>query len=379
METICGQYGFDEAARSLSHLDSGQSIREVQSEGGLRRFEYSDTDVTLTFGLEIGGTNLQIATSDFHEPSMEAAHQTYGLWRRLAFFLLDALTVWLFAAERGRQNWQVHLRGGWQNGRWNPALVLKTSNSGLPSGFKMARGRYSEAVVHPLDLEPRSWRYVSVDDPILEAALATIPGRGDIPLIDLSTPIDEQLAKVPRFVRDDDQATLFHRYAKVNFSRGEDYSPIPYYGYINETMAFTFYSQSFQGVGGYMEPMTSKSNEDLRTYLATFNPELGGISLPPTCREELFYALIDIQEVIENILDKRYPILPMILERDRERIEYFKKINGFTPQDERHFLGVRFGSDLNCMRGLPLRSPLGITKTSIERDLRVHTSAKAVE
>lgn len=201
--------------------------------------------------------------------------------------------------------------------------------------------------------------YVEVRDIALETKLATVPGR-DLPLLDPTQSLDTQLARAPRFVRDDGRAVLFHRYVAVNFHRGEDYDLRPYYGYVNERVALTLDTPSSYGVWHYSNPILVSEwvlpdahfddFEVLSKDVRRTTPALG-------LREELFFALFDICAVRQEIAMAGR--LPVLRERDHEALSRYPGADG-------GWNGILFGQYLDKMAWLPMRSPLGMASTSFK-------------
>jgi hypothetical protein len=245
---------FDEIRRSLRHSETGQSIQEMPTAvGEARSFEYRGGAVTIPFVLEVVDSRRVLGFVDFNRTDMEVFRQTYGLWRRVSFFLLDSLVVWLFAVRGARERfWRVELIGGWQNGLWNRSLVLQGVVVNPHGALNQLERKPSSVSPCPLDQAPRSWRYLPAESSELETVLSTVVGPGGLPILDRRVSADRQIARAPRFARDDGDAFLFHRFIHANFHRGEDYDPQPYYGYLNGEAAFTMRAY---GVDSFSDPI----------------------------------------------------------------------------------------------------------------------------
>jgi hypothetical protein len=357
-ETVWGQFEYDRGRELLRNVFSGQAI-ELGSESPERCvFTYRDAETQAAIVTERRPWGW---TVDFND--MAVVKQSYGLWRRLAFGLLDALTFWFSggrsAFEVGRVH-QITLEGGWQNGRWARSSRITANAGGYPYDPNAPLNPPTPKKgleLFPLDGRPSTWRYVDVQDIALETKLATFPGRA-LPVLDRSVSLDVQLARAPRFVRDDGRAVLFHRYVAVNFHRGEDYDPTPYYGYVNEHVALTLDTYSSYGVWHFSNPILASEwvlpkahFDDLQVLskdVTRTTPALG-------LREELFFALFDICAVRqEAAMAGRLPILR---ERDHETL-------GSHPDADGGWNGIPFGQYLDKMAWLPMQSPLGMASTS---------------
>jgi hypothetical protein len=65
------------------------------------------------------------------------------------------------------------------------------------------------------------------------------------------------------------------------------------------------------------------------------------LELAPRLREELIFALIDIRGAIERIQSDRRLMLPIMLERDRDRLQTSSR---FPPTPEKQGISKVFGS-----------------------------------
>lgn len=361
-ETVWGQFEYDRGRELLRNIFSGQAI-ELGSESPDRCvFTYRDGEIQAEI---VAQRRPWGWTVDFND--MAVVKQSYGLWRRLAFGLPDCLTFWFSggrsAFEVGRVH-QVTLEGGWQNGRWAASARITADAGGHPhdpnSSLNPAPPR-NALTLFPLDGRPSTWRYIDVRDATSETRLATVPGR-DLPLLDRTQGLEAQLARAPRFVRDDGCAVLFHRYIEVNFHRGEDYDPRPYYGYVNERVAFTFDAYSSYGVWNYSNPILATDDSDPDTHfdkLAVLSKDVTRATLALDLREELFFALFDICGVKQEVATGAG--FPMLLERDREG---WAADRGGYPDEEASWKGLMFAQYLDRMMDLPMRSPLSMGRTS---------------
>jgi hypothetical protein len=356
-ETVWGQFEYDRNRELLRNIFSGQSI-ELGSESAERCvFTYRDAETQAEI---VAQRRPWGWTVDFND--MAVVQRSYGLWRRLVFGLPDGLTFWFSGGrstfEVGRPH-QITLEGGWQNGRWAPSSMITAYAGGYPydpnSPINPSPPR-NPLTPFPLDGRPSTWRYVDVRDAAPETKLATLPGP-ELPFLDRSQPLEAQLARAPRFVRDDGRAVLFHRYIAVNFHRGEDYDPTPYYGYVNEHVALTLDTYSSYGVWHYSNPILASEwvlpdvqFDDLQVLSKDVTRAEPALNL----REELFFALFDICAVRQEIAIGGG--FPMLRERDRETLDSYPNDGPYN--------GIMFGRYLDKMALLPMRSPFGMASTT---------------
>lgn len=364
-ESLGGLYHYDSVARSLTQVVTGQSIRclDVTEEGDFW-FEYADDETTLDFVVEkhaVNGT-ATVALLNFGRPESAPVVHGYGLWRRVTFFLLDSLPVWFFhTAASGERFLRVDVLGAWVNATWDAsarirAQIVNSNSANLGASASTFKVINPYRLV-PLNLIPVSWQYNAHDAPQLEFSLLTEnSGLKGVPLLSRAVPVQEQLKAVPHFSRRDESAFLFHRYVEANFHRGEDYDPIPYYGYVNSRCAVTFRAMSSYGVDSFLEPVLADSSVSFgECFHAWPSGYLATVELTAPLREELLFALFGIFALRKAML-ARGPTIP---EWDSEDLRCYLKRQ---PQYFRSPRGIPFGFHLGQLDGLPLTTALGMTR-----------------
>jgi hypothetical protein len=349
------QFDHDAGRNLLRNVCSSQAIRLAQQGAGSWVFDYEDGEAAIAIPVRQRAREFSV---DFRP--LTSVVRTYGLWRRLAFFLPDALAFWFLGGREPLEPWlpsKVDLLGGWQNGAWDPALFVRCSVfvRADPKLHDFTPG--TPIALCPLQAPPPRWRFVNAPRVEPEVKLNTIPAA-DMPLLDHTVPIDEQIAGAPRFIRQDGGAVLFHRRVEVNFHRGEDYDPLPRYGYCNRNVAFSFYAHSSSGVGSYDAPVLLHDAAP-DSYFVRRTAINDRILVAPALalREELFFSLIDIIGVRRTVRAE----LPVIREADQAGFAYYRDR---LPEDEYAWTGIKFGSHLDTIDDLPMRSPAGIARTS---------------
>ena len=113
-----------EPSDALHHVATGQRLVPGAVAGDVILFEYRDPDIVQPVAVRLNESGSPYASSYFGNEAIvdwnlgdhTAVRNDYGLWRRLTWFLLDALLVWLIE-ERRRQR-SVLVLGGWFNGSW---------------------------------------------------------------------------------------------------------------------------------------------------------------------------------------------------------------------------------------------------------------------
>jgi hypothetical protein len=363
-DVVWGQFKFNEDQKLLVNVLSGQTIQLKQQGADACVFDYGDGEIETSIIVQQKGWQLFV---DFRRDEMASVARTYGLWRRMAFFLPDSLMFWFFGGRSPLDPWsrsKVILVGGWQNGRWDSSLLVESFVFYPPDPKLLGDPQNTAIKLFPLNATPITWRFLDARHIAPEVKLTTTQG-GDIPFLDRAVAIDKQIANAPRFMREDGGAVLFHRFVQVNFHRGEDYDPVPYYGYGNEHVAFTLSAQSNSGVSGYIDPLLVSWDAAPKDYFTSLLAMGGKIypTLSLRLREELFFALLDIKGVRLGP-GKKWPI---IRERDSEELDYYRKR---IPEDAYRWNGIVFGAHLHAIDGMPMRSPAGLAQTSFFRDLK---------
>lgn len=353
-----GQFQYADGKKSLTNVLSGQTIRLQRKTWKVHVFVYSDgnVEVPVIVQQKVWGWHV-----DFDD--IEGARENCGLWRRLAFFLPDSLAFWF---RGGRTSFEpgpdlITLQGGWQNGTWNPSSLITCNAGGYPHDPQSPLNPptpQKRRTLPSLDSQPTVWRFLDAESIVAETKLATMFGDR-IAVLDHATPIDRQLAASPRFVRDDEGATLFLRYVSVNFHRGEDYDPKLHYGYVNGCVGFTFIADTSYGAWMFNEPVLSSSNVVLADHFDHIDDKAGRVwaDLCLDLREELFFALFDIC----RLQSEAGGDWPTVRERDPENFDYYRQK---FPKEAHLWTGTTFGRNLHGISGMPMCSPLSTARTS---------------
>lgn len=351
-EVIWGHFRFEDGRKTLRDVVSNQTLQLTgTSAGPNHRFRYRDPDVDTPIVVSvIGETTLQV---DFNTPHMRVVADDYALWRRLVFFLPDALPVWLCEAADGHI---VRLVGGWQNAAWKPSFTLTsiTGHVDLVSGTNRNASPWIGRInLFPLDSRPLTWHYVAPPSVAPVVDLKTIPGA--VPRLDKSVTLESQLVHAPRFVRQDGNAALFHQKIVQSFVR-EDHYPLPYYGYVNRQVAFTFSASSWLGISRNVQP-TLVGADTPAGYFEEFRSTPAGLFADPSLdlREELLFALIDIQGAMPLAYD-----LPTIRKQDHSG---YAEIIARNPDEASWMSDIVFARHLDWLRDTPRRSAFGDSVT----------------
>ena len=123
MDLLFGAYE-REAGGALHYVATGQRLVPDRISREQMLAEYRDREITIPIVVRLTDSPPADWTSyfgrealvDWNLPEHKSVRRDYGLWRRLTWFLLDALLVWLI--QEGRPQRSVLITGGWFSGVW---------------------------------------------------------------------------------------------------------------------------------------------------------------------------------------------------------------------------------------------------------------------
>jgi len=345
-ELVGGVYIYSKKERLLLLPGTNQSLKLVGRPSGHFAFRYQDGEVSRDFIVraKAGGDILL----DFAQRDLDGIAEAYGLWRRLSFFLLDGLPCWFYCNSTTLEgSWVTGLRGCWVNGSWKPRQIIQSK---LERPSPQENHSYETGFTHtlaPLQAKPIAWTYACPPEPEAIAELEFSNSGTSYPLV--VEPIENRLSRVPRFVRADGKAFLFHRYIESHYHRGEDFAPIPYYGYVNEACAYSMRAHYFYGIDTFFEPALRANSSGRLDLFASGHesPTLHTVTLSRILREELLFALLDISSLSEEN-KATYPFVHAIKES-------IARASQNSIDDARAGLGgIQFGHHLSFLSGLPI-------------------------
>lgn len=345
-EVIWGHFRFEDGGKTLRDIASDQTLHlSDASEGSDHVFRYRDPDLDASVVVSvIGSTMFEV---DFNGHLMREVADDYALWRRLAFFLPDALLVWFCDMTTSHT---VRLLGGWQNATWKRSFSLtsRVTYAASVSGANRSAPPWVDRLdLLPIDSRPLTWHYVAA--PIVAPAveLKTVPG--EVPRLDRTVPLELQLANALRVVRQDGNAALFLEHVLTSCRR-EDYEPMPRYGYVNRNVAFSVCADGWSGVSVRGRPTLVRAPTASRHFKEVISLSTGPMAEPSLAlREELLFALIDIQGVLQSIDN-----LPTIRKEDHCG---YRELFTRDPKEAEWMSDIVFGLHLDKMDGTPRRSP----------------------
>ena len=230
-ELIFGAY--EQEADGVLHLvTTGQRLIPISISGSQCAFRYTDREIGLDFQCElitepyqIGRPYINELQLDWRKSPYAPIRQSYGLWRRISWFLLDALLVWLEVTKQDQE--AVMLRSGWLNGKWRENVRLRSS---MMRNCGKHRDHLAEPIapfdIFPLNVPAPRWRYHEGLPGALEGRIATQTLADGTRIADLTILAEVQLQDIPRFSSEDGTIFFFHR---VEPNVGPEYAPIMTY------------------------------------------------------------------------------------------------------------------------------------------------------
>lgn len=257
--------------------------------------EYLDSEIGLRFSVRLldkGNYYGKVALVDWNDRTARSVRESYGAWRRITWFLLDAILVWLIEEKRDQHT--VLILGGWLNGEWQ--TKGRFTSSWYDGGTH--RDRLAEEVhpyaPFPLDRPAPKWRFERGLAGAREGRISCKDEDERFDFADIRVPVAEQLSEVPRFLADDGTILFFHRVVPHS---GPEYSPSMQYGLA--TLDYAFY---FNTTGGTLtgKPMKLRDNavpaqaliraERSRHWPERFGPQPDSWRLHPDLREQQYFA-----------------------------------------------------------------------------------------
>lgn len=206
---------------------TGQTLKVCAMDSETISVAYSDAEVSLDLEGIFPASNQEgqnprwpRITFDLRGDDCDAFHQSYGLWRRVSWFLLDAMIAWCEIAEM--PHCRIDILGGWLAGSWSDSVYIELSNSRNdgpePRFIVWELPTYAPT---PLDRPAPVWRFHQGRVQSCEVHLAQRAGAHGFPILDDAVPFSEQIGDVPRFVCNDGTVLFF---SKVIERTGPEYA-----------------------------------------------------------------------------------------------------------------------------------------------------------
>lgn len=303
-ELAYGVYAMS-GAGELTLEATGQCLKLVADSGSGARFRYADAELSIEFSVELTSKperSPQIfgreALLDLRQPEYQGFRTSYGLWRRVSWFLLDSVLVWLEVT--GKHQDAVVIRGGWLDGEWEDNVRLRSSV--MRNG-----GTHRACLPHPiqpyglvpLDKRPPRWAFMEGLPGAREAWIKARSTPDGQQIIDETIEIDAQLQDVPRFVCDDGSILFFNR---VIPNVGPEYAPAMAYGLLSESHVHYFGDRhgSMKGTPIRRNDLAGPGYIELLThgFECEATGRLTSPALHPTLRERQFFAGFEARNLI---------------------------------------------------------------------------------
>ena len=284
---------------ALHHVATGQWLVPGAVTADRMLFEYRDREIELPIRVRLTQSGPPHPSSYFGREAIvdwnlrehAVVRNDYGLWRRLTWYLLDALLVWLI--EGGGPQRSVLITGGWFNGSWLEKGRFFLTGSRPEAGASEIVEDIPSYDPVPLRTAAPLWQFEPGLPGTREGRIAVRPGDSDLPVADVDVPIDRQVADVPRFVGSDGSILFFHR---VFPHAGPEYAPAMDYGLVGKDYAFYFRA----GHGTLIDtpialrPDRGPYNPRLRERIPDLYRQFLSVQdrwrLHPSLREQLFFA-----------------------------------------------------------------------------------------
>lgn len=177
---------------------------------------------------------------------------TYGVWRRIDDFLVDALICWPEDVFTDRILGAVKTIGGWFQGKWVKDFNRRfhARKSYTAEQLEQQPKNIVDPYLVPLDIPiPKQWKYVDQENPETKALLNfNDDNEYKLPFISRDAELEGFQGRVPYLVREDGLAYIFIEELVPHSHRGEDPDTHVWYTYVDEHFFLTFRSCSSYGL-----------------------------------------------------------------------------------------------------------------------------------
>lgn len=243
-----GWFDYQSDPERVRNYLTGQSLTVSPSRldpiGGTYHGTYSDADFSQEIKFVVrkpGESHFLEVVVDYNDVS--ANTWSYGHWRRVDDFLVDAL---LCRQEFLIRNVSLRLtaKGGWRSGAWNSQMRRNFSGRKADAPDQLVNYKAVEPYTVPLDLKPPlKWKLSPVAKPHTTATLRFDRLKdSNIPYLSRTSEIEGFQGLVPFLEREDRNAYVIFSKLQPSSHRGEDPETLLYYTYIDEEIFFTFRS-----------------------------------------------------------------------------------------------------------------------------------------
>ena len=217
----------------LPQAEPAIGLHLIRRDGECLHFRYQDQDCSVDFvalsnrwGLPRAPEKNRRLTIVLGPGNAGAVTHDYGLWRRLTWFLLDALLTWmaLDSYDPPADEFEIKIVGGWRSSGWDPQVLLSVfhfSESGHDAGRVPAR----LPLQFPLRAKAPSARFLPGCS--VTASLTPDMVRGMT-----RDAFGDALGRVPRFELNDGSVLFF---SEVRPHVGPEYAPGSSIGFFDGT------------------------------------------------------------------------------------------------------------------------------------------------
>lgn len=217
-------YGaYSGAADALELVATGQRLTFDRREQEYLYFHYDDGDAS--FGLRVieqlgshmtpsgNGANLRLGFGPRNVPEVM---RDYGLWRRVSWFLVEALLVRQALQRRTEPpiGGSVSIAGGWLSDRWSERVIIR-AGALAANADRWLVGPVVSAPLYPFGRDGLAARYHPGTSPTAQISPAAASSMN-------AQALDEALRTVPRYVLNDGTVVFF---SQVDPHVGPDYAP----------------------------------------------------------------------------------------------------------------------------------------------------------
>lgn len=286
---------------------TGQRLLVISTTQERIRIRYEDGEVAEelegrfeTFRMGSGGRN-HGRRLQFTWERGSLVRASYGRWRRIIFFLLDAVMAHFENEEAGPMS-DASFFGGWFNGHWDEGGWYRAIRR-TPRRFLCDIAAVPPI---PLDMLPAIWRYEPGEGGKHEGVIKVQKTEpfAMLPLSDEAISVAEQVADVPRCVASNGEILFFH---KVIPFQGPEYAPGVRHGFATDGFVFTL--MDFHG-GPAAAPIRREAERQASEALVwEANSSSPSAELHPVFLERLLFAGVDAYTAMRDELDRSRPTM----------------------------------------------------------------------
>jgi hypothetical protein len=342
-----GLYEYDADKAQIELKPTAQILRFLKEEKGEHIFCYQDNEISLTFSVLKNELHSQAYSYllDFNTIELEKKSLTYGVWRRLSYFFLDAFPIFALVNDKNQQRYSlIKIIGGWINGIWDSEFFLKSKaiNHYKADVFITSPIPYNSETIHlySLDSIPIKW-HCNIPEHIQN--FCVIDPQKTFCIND----IYGQTKSVPIFYAENEESIIFLNKIDAFMYMRDAYMETRYYGYANKNYAFYMRFHPMYGIDTFGAWLSLNQNVYKKDFLNENDASLHIMNLyhaPRYIKEEVFFALCDISGVMKKVnmpVIRPYKLSPYLEKQLEGHYRYSKN------------MGPIFGCGLYQLEGLP--------------------------